>query len=286
MRLAKAYTPYVIRDEGKARLIVPTADLRLNKLFWRRTNDQEVLTRALATLEEAGIGMRGTTFVDVGANIGQTTLAALRAGFESAVAFEPGVEAFQLLRANLALNGLDHRVETLQVALSDRSGTEALLLTPGKLGASRLPGDGGEESEKPRATVTVAQLDDLVADGFLDPTSIGLLWIDTEGHEAHVLRGAEETLASGFPVVAELNPGLAGADALADVAACLHERFTSFLDLRERIRAAGGRRARRADGNDLPVAARDRRPCLLAAATSPCLRSSRRTRRRPGSAAG
>ena len=232
VHLAQAYTPYVIRDEP--RLIVPTGDLRLSRLFWRRTNDEQVLVRALAHLDEAGIAVRGTTFVDVGANIGQTTLAALRAGFGSAVAIEPVVETFQLLRANLALNGLDDRVETLQLALSDRPGTETLVLTPGKLGSSRVPMEAGESSQKPRTSVTVARLDDLVADGTVDPGSIGLLWIDTEGHEASVLRGAEKTLAAGFPVVAEINPGLAGAGALEDVAARLSERYTRVVDLRDR----------------------------------------------------
>lgn len=178
--------------------------------------------------------MTGTTFLDVGANIGQTTLAALRAGSGSVLAFEPVVETFQLLRANLALNGVEDRVDTLRVALSDRSGTETLVLIPDKLGSSRLPSGARGESKKPRATVTLARLDDLVSDGTLDPGSIGLLWIDTEGHEAHVLRGAGQTLAHGFPVVAELNPGLAGADELDAVAALLRERFTSFLDLRSK----------------------------------------------------
>lgn len=110
--LAKDYTPYVVRDLPRPRLIVPTGDLRLSKLFWKRGKDEPVLARALAALDEAGIGVTGTTFLDVGANIGQTTLAALRAGFGSVLAFEPVVETFQLLRANLALNGVEDRVDT------------------------------------------------------------------------------------------------------------------------------------------------------------------------------
>lgn len=232
--LAKDYTPYVVSDLPRRRLIVPTGDRRLSKLFWTRTNDDSALARALATLAQAGIGVRGTTFLDVGANIGQTTLAALRAGFGSVLAFEPVVETFQLLRANLALNGVEDRVRTLQVALSDRSGSETIVLTPGKLGSAHLPVRAGGESEHPRESVTLARLDDLVSDGTLDPGSIGLLWIDTEGHEAQVLGGAEQTLAHGFPVVAELNAGLGGADRLDDVATLLRERFTCFLDLRRK----------------------------------------------------
>jgi FkbM family methyltransferase len=233
--LARAHTPYVASELPTRFLLVPTGDRHLSKLLHtRRTKDLVALQRAVTALTRAGIGTRGTTFLDVGANIGQTTLAALQAGFGSVVAFEPVAETFKLLRANVALNEADERVQTVHVGLSDRSGREHILLTPQRLGSSRLPADENPGAEVDREEVRLARLDDLVAEGVIDPASIGLLWVDTEGHEVNVLRGAEQTLAQGVPVVVELNPRVAEAEGLDEISALLCDCYSCFVELRHK----------------------------------------------------
>jgi FkbM family methyltransferase len=231
--LAGDFTPYVVADADGLLVVVPTSDRHHDKIFWKGIKEQKVLRRALGELERLGIRTAGTTFVDVGANIGTSTLTALRAGFANAVAFEPEDENFRLLRANLVLNDADRAVRAFRLALSDTAGAATIDPLPGKSGAARLLA----ADEQPRGEtqpVEVRRLDDLVADGTLAPAEIGLLWLDVEGHEVHVLRGAEQALAHRFPAVLELNPNaLRRTGGRADLAAVVGRHYTHVVDLRD-----------------------------------------------------
>jgi FkbM family methyltransferase len=228
-RLAEGFTPYVTAEIDGLLLLLPTHDRSRGKLFWKRAlKEQPALDRALAELERAGIPFAGTTFVDVGANIGTTTLAALRAGFTAVIACEPELENVRLLRANVALNGERDRVRVHRVAVSDRAGTVTLDVVPGRTGLSYVVSDSEAPLRGQPQEVPAARLDDLV-----DPGDVGLLWIDVEGHEGRVLAGARRLVERSIPLVLELNPkGLrrtGGSDVLADV---LRRHYTHLLDLR------------------------------------------------------
>jgi FkbM family methyltransferase len=233
-RLAQSYTPYVVADCDGFQVVISTSDRHWDKVFWhQRVKEEKVLARAVAQLDRIGLDIRGTTFVDVGACIGTTTLTALRAGFGRVLALEPEPSNFRILRANLTFNDAEESVRALRVALSDRVGTGTVAVVPGKSGSAHLIGDG-EDSEWPTEQVSLSRLDDLAADGVLDPQQVGLLWVDVEGHEAHVLRGAGRTLEHGCPLVVELHPpSLRRTGSTRTLPELLQDRFAYILDLRE-----------------------------------------------------
>ena len=69
------------------------------------------------------------------------------------------------------------------------------------------------EGWKATVTVPVRSVDSLVAEGLIEPARLGLVWIDVQGHEAHVLAGAQRLLEQGVPTVIEVWPyGLARTD--------------------------------------------------------------------------
>ena len=77
------------------------------------------------------------------------------------------------------------------------------------------------------------ELDDLLDEHGIARGDVGLLWMDVQGHERHVLDGAPKLLASGVSLVVELWPyGLRRAgvepEAFADY---LGTRFRSYYDL-------------------------------------------------------
>src|SRR5687768_14085806 len=91
---------------------------RRNRLTMEYEPVQPFFLVALA--ENAGCG----TFIDVGANIGAYTLfATLVPTIQRIVAFEAIPETARELRANLALNGLQPRVEVDERAVSSAPGT-------------------------------------------------------------------------------------------------------------------------------------------------------------------
>lgn len=202
---AHRFTPFVAVERDGLTLLVATWDKGLGrKLFaHRRRKEMRVLARVVEALEKRGRPLAGSTLVDVGANIGTTSLAALAwHGFERVVAIEPDRENARLLRASAALNGLEGRVEVVEAAAGSAVGESALLRSGRNSGAHRIAGAG--EAGEP---VPLTTLDTLVAEGAIVPAEVGLVWIDAQGSEAEVLAGAASLVERRIPLVLELGMG-------------------------------------------------------------------------------
>jgi len=126
----------------------------------------------------------GDVVLDVGANVGLTTLVASRAVGDSGkvYAFEPHPAVFAYLEDNLALNGAGNVVAE-NVALGDRDGTVCI---------SDMRSDDHNFIERSGAGLEVPErrLDRLDT----GESRVALLKIDVEGYERFVLEGAAQTL--------------------------------------------------------------------------------------------
>lgn len=227
---------------GNAQLLVSADDQEIGRVVFA-TGGYERLYMACAVeqLRQRGLALEGTTFVDVGANIGTSTVdALLEFGFGRAVCFEPDDRSFRLLRANIALNGLEARTSAYPVALSDRDGGSLLRMSPTNRADNRLVEvEAGALPPGPDvAGVSCRRLDGLVDDGVLDVEDIGLLWIDAQGHEAFVLQGAARAMGAGVPIVLEYTPGdLEANGTLESFHELVSAHYTTVVDLH--LMAAG-----------------------------------------------
>ena len=128
--------------------------------------DAEKIETALALLDDNGIDV--TQVLDIGANIGTTTVEILcRRPTATAVAFEPGPQSSEPLRMNLIANRLDGRAQARQIALGDTNGSVTLELAHRNFGDHRVrltdaptEGDLGEE-RRTTTTVPDSKLDDV-----------------------------------------------------------------------------------------------------------------------------
>jgi FkbM family methyltransferase len=237
-RAAARITPIVAAKTKSGTFLVRTSDEVVGRaLFVKRARgEMRTLRLALATLETAGVDPRrdGRALLDVGANLGTTCIPALqRYGFERAIAIEPAPENYRLLRANLCLNGLEELVRTFPLALSDAEGEAELVLNPINSGDHRtaLP---EREATGRRIRVPRTTVDALAERGEIDPEAIGLLWIDAQGHEGHILAGARRLLGIGVPAVVELWPDeLAANGGLDRYLDLLGAFYTHVVDLDE-----------------------------------------------------
>jgi FkbM family methyltransferase len=139
----------------------------------------------------------GMALLDIGANFGIFTLAALRFGGPSArvVAVDPSATANRLLAANLDLASARDRVTIVEAAVGDRDGDLAMLTT-GPAGDHYLVAGGAGRPD----AVSIPQLTipSLVARTGVEPTHVK---IDVEGFETEVLRGGAAFLSERRPII-------------------------------------------------------------------------------------
>lgn len=133
-------------------------------------------------------------FIDVGASYGWYVLKARKLNPQlTVVAIEPDIVAVNVLRANLAINGLlDEKIKIVNLACSDRErviNVKTCVPTIIKKGLAK-------------------RLDTIVKQLGLKVSNKTLILIDVEGHGMYVLRGAAETLKHSKPkIIMELHPG-------------------------------------------------------------------------------
>lgn len=217
--LAKPFTGYVSFEVDGQVMLLSTDDEGAGPGLFRNQGGPEftVLERVCARIEPRGV------FVDVGANIGTTTLAALRT-FERAIAIEAEPRNTAILRANLALNGLLDRATVQEAAVSSEEGTVELRLST-KHGGHSV---GTPKAGRPSFAVRAATLDTLLGEAGVAPDQVGLVWIDVNGYEADVLRGAARLIGTGVPICSSVRRR-----GVVEVAELLSAQYAQAIDLRE-----------------------------------------------------
>jgi FkbM family methyltransferase len=225
-------TPSFAVETDGVRVYVDTSDQEISRLVYIfGLYDKPLMTLAFSALRQLGgpADLDGRHLLDLGANIGTTTLTAVACfRAQGSYAFEPDPINFRNLSVNVAANRLGERAHAFELALSDEAGTVTFERSEWNAGDHRVRSSEGasadafDESGRELIEVRSARLDELIEAGEVDLDRIGAVWIDVQGHEGHLLAGAERLLERAIPMVAEYWPyGLRAAGG--------HERFHELL---------------------------------------------------------
>ena len=134
----------------------------------------------------------GWTIVDIGGGIGEfTLLAACKHPTNVVFAFEPYPESFELLEANLELNGVEN-VKAFEEAVWSENGRLRLDLTPGEPSQFISGAVEGALNDSDQTIVPAITLSDAFAKMNLDHCD--LLKLDCEGAEFPILFSAPDGL--------------------------------------------------------------------------------------------
>jgi len=237
------FSRLALTDDDGLDFLVNTNDRVIGRDLYVGSSHEVGVACMAETLDvvEDAIGpdfLKGKVFIDVGANIGTTAIAALlRFDAERAIAVEPSPENVRLMRCNAILNDVEDRLTVVAAAVSDTPGEVELELWETSHGQNRVLLDGSStagEVPSTRITVPALRLDSLLEDNGVEPEDIGLLWVDVEGFEGHVFRSAGRFLGT-VPCLTEFAPFMmeaaGGVEPFAELVA---SAFTTVVDVRNR----------------------------------------------------
>ena len=146
------------------------------------------------------------TFIDIGANIGLTTIPVAQNPTIQCFAFEPEPVNFENLAANISANCCHGNVTIKQVALFDRTSIIEFEAAEGNLGDHRirLSNQPGQYHEQERRIIKVKaiSLDEVIGE-ISGPLAVK---IDTQGAEPFVIGGGRQVLAKAGLLILEFWP--------------------------------------------------------------------------------
>lgn len=198
-----------LADTDNGPMLVYSDDAVIGRSLRQRGAFTEVAIASVVRFLRREFDFQPRLFVDIGANIGTHLLRAVRDGtFTEGVGVEMDAANFRLLTCNVVLNDRQRQVRLYNVAVSDRVGTVTMEQSTDNYGDHRVrpAGDGGIGSKVVRVDrggevfaehlrqtrqVETLTLDTLEATGGFTCDRQTLIWIDTQGHEGHVLDGGQ-----------------------------------------------------------------------------------------------
>ena len=192
--LARRHHVESLKARGEYGLI--EGDIRDSEIFRSYTTRgvwTPELDRELASVFGDGAGC----LIDVGANIGLSTIPIARNPLVTCHCFEPEPHNFAHLTFNVTENCRSGNVVLHNVALFDKSAELEFELSSNNMGDHRvrvLPASKGAYAEEKRETIRVraVRLDDVLpAESLQLPIAVK---IDTQGAEAQVIAGAQAVL--------------------------------------------------------------------------------------------
>lgn len=172
---------------------------------------------------------RNGYFLDVGANIGTTSIYVKKIINPNlkVLGIEAGKDNYTAFRMNCMANDVED-IRVVNVAVGDEIGFASFnqnINNPGGSNVSKVEGTPVATKE----AVELITLDELCKREYINPESIDYLWIDVEGFEANVLKGATAILEKGIPLMQEFNPFVYEKRGLLDEYCEIMEKYYDFF---------------------------------------------------------
>jgi FkbM family methyltransferase len=159
----------------------------------------------------------GSTFIDVGGNVGLHTLfASSIVGTGGQVhTFEPLPHLFKTLELNVDVNGAGRTITTYQQAVSDSVGTASFsnFRTHSAMSGFTIPDERLECFREDREqSIELLTVNTTTLDAMFPGKVVDGLKVDVEGYEALVIRGARDLIKanSEVKIILEWDPDLVG----------------------------------------------------------------------------
>ncbi|MGA2936781.1 MAG: FkbM family methyltransferase [Syntrophobacteraceae bacterium] len=192
---------------------IPLQDVSVGQnLFMFADFDRSAVARLVQWADKFGHLQRGNVILELGANLGSTTLPLAQLTQCHIAAVEPVPRNLAFLKQNVAQNDLSARVTIVECAASDHNGETEMIVPLIGRGGAEIASRNVERPEAifhaPCETVPVKtkRLDTLLAELQLAPERVAFVWCDVQGSEGAVIRTGGPLWRAGVPLWAEIAP--------------------------------------------------------------------------------
>jgi len=147
--------------------------------------------------------------VDVGANIGTTSIPFAKNLNCHVLAIEPFPKNFMLLNHNVIQNGFNRQITCVQSAIATKNGTMKMTLPKKESGSASIYQKTAKSLQNhPKVDVPAAKLMDILTSARISPEQVAFVWSDTEGSEARIVETGAPLWQTGVPLYIEVFPRL------------------------------------------------------------------------------
>ena len=133
-------------------------------------------------------------FLDIGANIGTTSVYVSKKYNKEIISFEPSKDNHKLLCINCLLNGCTG-ISIENLAVSDTEKELIMEINETNRGNNHVVDQKYDKSDGNHEIIKAVSVDDYLKEKSIPFSKIGFLWMDVEGHEPYALLGMKELLA-------------------------------------------------------------------------------------------
>ena len=197
--------------DGGAVYIARSKDfvIPLHMYFWEETWSKKEIETFLYLTNKFYGNQANKYFLDIGANIGTTSIYVRMNKKIPVIGFEAGHDNYDIFRINCIINHVEDIIVE-NMGLSDEQSDAKYMYIPTNSGGGGVIGQSNIEdinsSNNHYENIKLYRLDDYICNKEL-LKKIGYIWLDTEGHEANIIHGALNTLlAERVPMWLEFNP--------------------------------------------------------------------------------
>lgn len=182
-------------------------------LFVKNNFELDLMEKYHKVAEQLNLKTSGT-LLDIGANIGVICVGMLRNfNFDRAIAIEPEPNNIKWMKYNVDKNGLSERIKIIHSAASDSKSFLEMELSKENCGDHRIRIDHNQKenellNESNRKTIKIPSdsIDNILRSIDAQKNDISLIWIDVQGFEGYVFKGAKGLLSQHIPTVSEIWP--------------------------------------------------------------------------------
>jgi len=214
---------YIFANEETTYLLKNNEEIS-KRIFIDGKFDFEVLKKGLKY-----IGKKKRKYlINIGAHVGTTLIPAIKNKlFTNYIAFEPSLENFRLLTANININKIEKNGVLFNLALSKK-------ISKGYLKKFDSNNSGDYRLVKKDNKSEQVKLD--ILDNFCNKITRknSLICIDAQGHEFEIFRGGKKTLKKQIPIIFEFTP-LMLVEKNPEILFNLIKHYEYIIDLRENI---------------------------------------------------